>query len=96
MAENTKIPVIPDDALVDIQISGSFHRKLAKAALALGEARPPEDYKKALETLKDKNPENLYELTVNIIVAVLFEVETSAKKQNKVKLIDIDETSIGN
>lgn len=93
MSETTFITVIPEDVNVDIQISGFFHKKLANLALALGESRPIEDYRKALETLKDREPEDLYELTVYAVVAILFEVETKAKEQKKTKMIEIDENN---
>lgn len=84
-------PVIPDEALIDIQISGSFYKKLLQLSVALGESRPLDDYKKALETLGDKRePEDLYELTVQAVVSVLFEVENNAKAQSKTKIVEID------
>lgn len=83
-------PVIPNDVLVDIQVSGSFYQKLLKLSLALGDSRPPEDYKKALDTLSKGEPETLYELTVQTVVAMLFEVETKAKAQGKTKMVEID------
>ncbi len=89
MAKQT-FPVVPDDAMIDIKVSGSFYKKLLKLSVALGESRPLEDYKKALETLGKEDAEDLYELTVQSVVSMLFEVETAAKAQNKTKLMEID------
>lgn len=86
----TTYPVIPDEAIIDIQVSGTFYKKLLKLSIALGDSRPKEDYKKALETLGKGDPEDLYELTVQTVVAVLFEVETNAKAQGKTKMIEMD------
>lgn len=86
----TTFKAIPTDALIDIQVSGSFYRQLTKLILALAESRPPEDFKKALETLKDKNPSDLYELNVSSVVAMIFEIEIKAKEQNKIEDVSMD------
>lgn len=86
----TTYPIIPDDALINIQVSGSFYKKLYKLSLALGDSKPIEEYNKALATLSKGEPENLYELTVQTVVAMLFEVETKAKEQGKTKLVEMD------
>lgn len=90
MSNKTTYPVIPSDALIDVQVSGSFYQKLLKLSLALGDSKTPEEYKKALDTLNKSEPENLYELTVQVVVAMLFEVETRAKEQGKTKVIEMD------
>lgn len=89
-AKPNTFPAIPKDALIDIQVSGSFYRQLTKLSLALAESRPPEDFKKALETLKDKNPSDLYELNVASVVALIFEIETKAKEQGKIEMVEMD------
>lgn len=87
----TKLEIIPNDALINVQFSGSFHRKLSQLALALGESRPSEEFQKALKTLDSKvEPEDLYQLTVQTIVSILFEIETQAREQKKTTFIEFD------
>lgn len=86
-----KLEVIPDEAIVNVQFSGSFHRKLAKLAMALGDSRPIEEFQNALKTLDPKvEPEDLYQLTVQLLVSILFEIETQAREQKKSIIIDVD------
>lgn len=90
MADVT-FPTIPDDVLIDIQVSGTFYKKLFALSIALGDSRPIEEYKAALETLNDKEATDLYQLTVQTVVAILFEVEKAAKAQNKTKLVKVND-----
>jgi thymidine phosphorylase len=86
----TTYPVIPDEALIDIKVSGTFYKKLLKLSVSLGESRPIEDYKRALETLGKELPKDLYELNVQVVVAMLYEVEKAARDQKKTKMIEVD------
>lgn len=81
---------IPKDAIIDIQVSGSFYRQLTKLSLGLGESKTPEEFRKALDTLNTKQPESLYELTVMCVVGMIFEIETKAREQNKIEMVEID------
>ncbi len=83
---------IADDTLVDIKVSGSFHKRLVSLLAALGETLPLEEFKKVLERIKtDKPPEDLFELNVHTILMLIYEVETEAKKQSKITTAEIDE-----
>ena len=88
---------IPADVLVDIQISGSFYRRMMDLITMLSESVPLEEFKQVLERMKDNKPaEDLFELNVHTIISLIYEVEKEAKAQNKtvVSEIEVDDESI--
>jgi len=84
-------PTIPNEALVDIQVSGAFYKDLLGLQISLSETVTLEQYKKVLEELKnDKPPESVFSNTVQIVMAMIYEIEVKAKAQDKIKIIEID------
>lgn len=82
---------LPLDAIVDIQISGTFYRKLADLLIALGESVGLEEFKKVLAKLKENKPaESLFEFNVHTVISLLYEVEIQAKAQNKCKKEEVE------
>lgn len=85
------IPTIPLDTLISIQVSGFYYKKLSILLLALGEQKTPEDFKRALATVKENDiPKDSYDLTVNVIMQMIYEIEHAAKEQNLIKIEEID------
>lgn len=83
---------LPQDALVDIQISGSFYRRMIDLLTMLSESVPLEDFKKVLEKLKENKPaEDMFEFNVHTIMSLIYEVEVQAKAQNKSVKAEIEE-----
>ena len=75
---------IPADAIIDIQVSGSFYRRLVEILTALGNGMPIEDFKKVLEKLKgNEPPANIHELNIHLNMMLIYEIEQQAVKQNK-------------
>lgn len=75
---------IKPDVLIDIQISGTFYRRMVDLLTMLGESVPLEDFKKVLDKLKENNPaEDMFEFSVHTIMSLIYEVEKKAKEQNK-------------
>lgn len=82
---------IPADVLVDIQISGSFYRRMMDLITMLSESVPLEEFKQVLERMKDNKPaEDLFELNVHTIISLIYEVELQAKAQNKSTKTEIE------
>jgi len=82
---------IPPDAIIDIQVSGSFYRRLVELLTALGNGMPLEDFKKVLEKLKTNDPPaNLHELNIHINMMLIYEIEQQAVKQEKCKDAEIE------
>lgn len=83
---------IPDDALVDIKVSGSFHKRLVELLAALGESVPLDEFKTILERIKENKPaDTLFELNVHTILMLIYEVEVEAKKQGKISTAEVDD-----
>lgn len=79
------------NAIIDIQVSGYFYQQLVHNLLLLGESQTPEKFKKVLEKMKTNTPANdLFELSVRNLVALVHEIETKAKAQGKAKVAEID------
>lgn len=87
---------IPNDALIDIKISGAFYAKLSNLLIKLASSMPEEEFKTLMSDFKDnKQPKNTTEFTIHILFSLIYEIENNAKKQNKIviKEIDIDKLS---
>ena len=95
-----KFDTIPTDALVDIQISGAFYRRMVDLITMLGESVPLEEFKAILERLKDNNPAaDTFEFNVHTVICLIYEVEKQAKAQNKTVVSEVevpDEVPTGN
>lgn len=86
-----KFDTIPTDALIDIQISGSFYRRMVDLITMLGESVPLEEFKAILERLKDNNPAaDMFEFNVHTVICLIYEVEKQAKAQNKIVVSELD------
>lgn len=82
---------LPPDALVDIQISGTFYRKMVDLLTMLSESVTLEEFKTVLQKMKENNPaEDLFELNVHTLMSLIYEVEIQAKAQNKCTKAEIE------
>lgn len=91
MEENIKYESIPYDALIDIQISGSFYKQLIDLLTALGNSIPLDEFKDILKKFKDdESPKNTFELNIYSLISLIYELETKAKEQKKIKEITIN------
>lgn len=86
-----KYKTIPQDAIIDIQVSGSFYRRIVEILTSLGNAMKPEEFKAVLEKLKTTDsPANLHELNIHLNIMLINEIEQQAVKQNKTKEVEIE------
>ena len=86
-----KFDTIPADALIDIQISGAFYRRMVDLITMLGESVPLADFKAILERLKDNNPAtDMFEFNVHTVICLVYEVEKQAKAQNKTVISEVE------
>lgn len=80
-----KYQTIPLDAIIDIQVSGSFYKRIVEVLTALGNGMPIEEFKKVLEKLKgNEPPANIHELNIHLNMMLIYEIEQQAVKQKKV------------
>ena len=91
MEETIKYKTLPPDALIDVQISGTFYKKLVDLLSALADSVTAEEFQAVVEKLKtDDAPKDIFEINVHLILALIFEIETKAVAQNKVKEVEIN------
>lgn len=87
----TKFPSIPDDAIIDLKISGTFYRSLAQLLLGLSQELKPEEYQAVVEKLKNKGQAaDIKELNIMLVTALVFSIELSAEEQKLTKEIEVD------
>jgi hypothetical protein len=85
---------IANDTLIDIKISGSFYTKLVDLSIKLSQSKSPEEFKEILDKLKKGEPEtDLFSLNISVVLAVIFEIEKQAKEQNKIQIVEVEETT---
>jgi len=89
--EKIKYDTIPSDALIDIQVSGSFYKKIVELITSLGQSVPQKEFEEALEKLKtDKPLASLFEYNIHVLIALIYEIEKKAVDQKKTKEVEID------
>lgn len=82
--EKIKIKTIKDDVIIDIQVSGAFYRVLRNTCLTLSQNMPLEEFQKLIKNFKEEKPaQNINEQNLYNLLILLYEIETSAEKQNK-------------
>ncbi len=81
-----KFQTIPNDALIDIQVSGSFYKRVVELLTALGNSMKLDEFKAVLEKLKTNDPPaNLHEMNIHVNMMLVYEIEQQAVKQGKTK-----------
>jgi hypothetical protein len=86
-----KYETLPNEAIVDIKVSGSFYLRLVSLLNSLGESVPLEEFKDVLEKIKEDKPaDSLFEFNVHTILMMIYEIESEAIKQKKTKEEEIE------
>lgn len=82
-----KMPFVANDAIITIEISGSFMKKVQNLLLAIGEQAGQEKLKMILEKFRDTQqvPYDIEEASIFILMALVGEMESQAMKQGKVE-----------
>jgi len=60
---------IPEDQIIDIQVSGLFYTQLVNNLLGVGNTLPPEQFKEILESLSKEGP-FLLKMLLNLLFVV--------------------------
>lgn len=88
---NIKLPVIPDSAIITLEVSGYFYKQLQQLLLATAQTKTPEELKKVLEKIKENNQyEDIFEAQIHTLTSLITSIEKAAKDQGKVEVIDFD------
>jgi len=84
---------IPEDQIIDIQVSGLFYTQLVNNLLGVGNTLPPEQFKEILESLSKEGPlppKDATELTIRSLASLIYEIELKAKEQGKTKTVNVN------
>ena len=92
MEEKIKFPLIPDNALINIEVSGHFLKKFQKLLLKTCEDLDDEDLLATLEKMKtdDGLPEGLSEEVIFLLLPLVDAVEKAAETQKKIEYVDLN------
>jgi hypothetical protein len=84
-------PSIPEDVIIDIQVSGYFYRQIVNNLLLIGDTKTPEEFSKALKSMEGTEPpKDQFELSVRTLAALIYEIELKAKAQNKTITTEVE------
>ena len=89
----TKItfPVIPDEVLIDLRISGTFYKALSQTLLAYTQSLTDQEFTEIRQKLKDNgDATDLKQLTVMLLTSLVFSLEKSAEEQKLTKIVETE------
>lgn len=76
------VNAIPKDKLITIQVSGLFYQRIQNNLFdIISQADDLAKVPVILEELKTREPVNIWETSVSILMALAYEIETKAKEQ---------------
>lgn len=93
--EKNQGEIIPFDAIIDLQFSGSFYKRVQQALLHLASYREEEDLSKLIEKFNTDDPveeNDEWEQSVETLMILCSEVERKATEQGVTKTVDITTT----
>lgn len=77
-----KIPTIPEEALVELKISGSFYKATSQVIIGLVQKLTPENYKLVCDKVKNNEPAtSVEELNVMLLISLIYTIEKAAEVQ---------------
>ena len=85
-----KISYLPDDTIVDIQVSGAFYKRLQTLLFSLTENIEPQDTQKIYKNAIDGKAETILEYNVETMLLICKEVEEKTTEQNLWKEEEVD------
>ena len=87
-ANQSKIEVFPLDAIVTIEISGSFYARLTQLLLDHVMTKDSKTLAAAYENLKSNEPKDAFEYHLLTLSALVKEIENKVKAENKFEKVD--------
>lgn len=88
--KNTKFPMVQDDAIIDIQVSGYYYKAVQAILIRKGETIPKAEFIEMLQRLnKSEQPKSQTEAEIHILTALVLTIEKAAGDQKKVEWYDI-------
>ena len=90
--QGKKVSVMPDDALVNVKVSGTYYKRLQALFIYLAQKK---DIKEFLllyaKMVKGGDPIDEYEWHLHTVLSMIIEIEKVAKENNLVKEEDATE-----
>ena len=80
---NDKLDILPFEALVKIEVNGHFYARMQNCLFALMQEKEgtPNELAIILKELESREPQNLWEEQVSILLSIIFEIDSEAAKQ---------------
>lgn len=85
------MPVIPQDAIIDIQVNGSFYYRVTQLLMSLLDNQEPERVKEIFERINNNNVQEILEANVETIAVLMNEIERCAKDQGKIQEVNVND-----
>ena len=94
-SEKNQAEIIPAEAIIDLQFSGSFYRRVQQALLHFASYRSEEDVTNLVEKINSDTSSDEYddwEISMETLMILCSEVERKAVEQGQTKMIDVTTT----
>jgi hypothetical protein len=91
--ESKKVEVVKHDAIITIQLSGSFYKNIQAVLLHLAQSRESEDLTELIDKINDEVSSDEYddwERSIETLMILCSEIETKAKEQNAVEFKEVE------
>lgn len=89
--DKIQIDVIPQDAIIDLKVSGAFYLQLKALLFDLSKDFTPEKFLEISKNIKEQKPlETAQETFVVTMTALIVEIEKQAQSQSKTVKQDFD------
>lgn len=82
------MPVIPQDAIIDIKVNGSFYFRVTQMLMYLVKDQEPQRIAEIFERISTNSVQEELEAHIETLSVLMNEIENQAKKQGKVEEID--------
>lgn len=90
--QGKKVSVMPDDALVDIKVSGTYYKRLQALFIYLAQKKDMKEFLLLYaKMVQGGDPIDEYEWHLHTVLSMIIEIEKVAKENNLVKEEDAEE-----
>ena len=91
--EKVQVEIIKNEAIINIQLSGSFYRRVQQALHVLAATESQETITELINKINNETPDeemSEWENAVETLMILCSEVEAKAKEQGHTEMIDVD------
>lgn len=80
------------NSTINIEVGGGLYVRLHNILLKKAEEKKPEEYAAVLERLRKEHSWDEYSFFVETMLSLLYEIETKARAQDKIEIVDYEQT----